>query len=263
MPELNTRRVSETMTERISRDATSRREKRVGRPHQERVSDRPDPPATISKPVKKGGVDRPGSSRVERPKSSRRTADVIVDFPKTPRKNSLSLSSSTLDLQSMCTTETISEHRQSMKQKPTTSTTNRLQKRNSGGPLDVSWAETSIVWGDEEATIDEEVTVDEEDYMIESSYHSNNASSRRKSTVTEAMTESMTNLNDSIMSILSIRKLDRRSVVHPQVDNELAEAEKEFALAAAKAEAAAAELKRKEEKIRLLRAEAKRNSIRV
>ena len=259
MPELNTRRVSETMTERISRDATSRREKRVGRPHQERVSDRPDPPATISKPVKKGGVDRPGSSRVERPKSSRRT-DVIVDFPKTPRKNSLSQSSSTLDLQSMCTTETISEHRQSMKQKPTTSTTNRLQKRNSGGPLDVSWAETSIVWGDEEATIDEDV--DEEDYTIKS-YHSNNASSRRKSTVTEAMTESMTNLNDSIMSILSIRKLDRRSVVHPKVDNELAEAEKEFALAAAKAEAAAAELKRKEEKIRLLRAEAKRNSIRV
>ena len=253
MPELNIRRVSETMTERISRDASSRREKRVGRPHQERVSDRPDPPATISKPVKKGGVDRPRSSRVERPKSSRRTSEVIVDFPKTPRKNSLSLSSSTLDLQSMCTTETIPEHRRSMKQKPT-STTNRLQKRNSvEGPLDVSWAETSIVWGDEEATINEDVSVDnEEDYMIES-YHSK--SSRRKSTVTEALTESMTNLNDSIMSILSIRKLDRRSVVHPQVDNELAEAEKEFALAAAKAEAAAAELKRKEEKIRRLRAE--------
>ena len=253
MPELIIRRVSETMTERISRDASSRREKRVGRPHQERVSDRPDPPATISKPVKKGGVDRPRSSRVERPKSSRRTSEVIVDFPKTPRKNSLSLSSSTLDLQSMCTTETIPEHRRSMKQKPT-STTNRLQKRNSvEGPLDVSWAETSIVWGDEEATINEHVSVDnEEDYMIES-YHSKNF--RRKSTVTEALTESMTNLNDSIMSILSIRKLDRRSVVHPQVDNELAEAEKEFTLAAAKAEAAAAELKRKEEKIRRLRAE--------
>jgi uncharacterized Zn finger protein len=134
-----------------------------------------------------------------------------------------------------------------MKQKPT-STTNRLQKKNSEGPLDVSWAETSIVWGDEEATINDDVSVDnEEDYMIDS---------RRKSTVTEALTESMTNLNDSIMSILSIRKLDRRSVVHPQVDNELAEAEKEFALAAA-------ELKRKEEKIRRLRAEAMRNSIRV
>lgn len=260
MPELNIRRVSEIMTERISREATSKREKRVGRPHQERVSDRPDPPATISKPVKKGGVDRPGSSR-ERPRSSRQTSSkVIVDFPKTPRKNSLSLSSSTLDLQSMCTTETIPEHRQSMKQKPT-STTNRLQKRNIEGPLDVSWAETSIVWGDEEASIDEEVTVDEEDYMIES-YHSNNAS-RRKSAVTEAMTESMTNLNDSIMSILSIHKLGRKSVVHPQVDNELAEAEKELALAAAKAEAAAAELKRKEEKIKRLRAEAMRNSIRV
>jgi len=255
MPELNIRRVSEIMTERISREATtSKREKRVGRPHQERVSDRPDPPATISKPVKKGGVDRPGSSR-ERPRSSRQTSSkVIVDFPKTPRKNSLSLSSSTLDLQSMCTTETIPEHRQSMKQKPT-SITNRLQKRNSEGPLDVSWAETSIVWGDEEATINEDVSVDnEEDYMIHS---------RRKSTVTEALTESMTNLNDSIMSILSIRKLDRRSVVHPQVDNELAEAEKELALAAAKAEAAAAELKRKEEKIKRLRAEAMRNSIRV
>lgn len=252
MPELNIRRVSEIMTERISREATSRREKRVGRPHQERVSDRPDPPATIYKPVKKGGVDRPGSSRVERPRSSRQTsAKVVVDFPKTPRKNSLSLSSSTLDLQSMCTTETIPEHRQSMKQKPT-STTYRLQKRNSEGPLDVSWAETSIVWGDEEATINEDVSVDnEEDYMIDS---------RRKSTVTEALTESMTNLNDSIMSILSIR--NRRSVVHPQVDNELAEAEKEFTLAAAKAEAAAAELKRKEEKIRRLRAEAMRNSIR-
>ena len=134
-----------------------------------------------------------------------------------------------------------------MKQKPT-STTNRLQKKNSEGPLDVSWAETSIVWGDEEATINDDVSVDnEEDYMIDS---------RRKSTVTEALTESMTNLNDSIMSILSIRKLDRRSVVHPQVDNELAEAEKEFALAAA-------ELKRKEEKIRRLRAEAMRNSILV
>ena len=247
MPEPNIRRVSEIMTERISRDASSRREKRVGRPHQERVSDRPDPPATISKPVKKGGVDRPGSSR-ERPRSSRQTSSkVIVDFPKTPRQNSLSLSSSTLDLQSMCTTETIPEHRRSMKQKPT-STTNRLQKKNSEGPLDVSWAETSIVWGDEEATINDDVSVDnEEDYMIDS---------RRKSTVTEALTESMTNLNDSIMSILSIRKLDRRSVVHPQVDNELAEAEKEFALAAA-------ELKRKEEKIRRLRAEAMRNSIRV
>lgn len=259
MPELNTRRVSEIMTERISRDATSRREKRVGRPHH--LLDRPDPPAKISKPVKKGGVDRPGSSRVERSTSSRRTSEVIVDFPKTPRKNSMSLSSSTLDLQSMCTTETIPEHRQSMKQK-TTSTTNRLEKRNSGGPLDVSWAELSIVWGDEEVTIDEEVTVDDEDdYMIES-YHSN-TNSRRKSTVTEAMTESMTNLNDSIMSILSIRKLDRKSVIHPQVDNELAKAEKEFALAAAKAEAATAELKQKEKKIRRLRSEAMRNSVRV
>lgn len=249
MPELNRRRVSETMTERISRDATSRCEKRVGRPHQERLSGRPDPPATISKPVKKGGV---GPGRVERRRSSRRTSEVIVDFPKTPRNNSMSLSSSTLDLQSMCTTKTIPEHPQSMKQKPT-STTNCLQKRNSGGPLDVSWTETSIVWGDEEDT------VDDKSYMMDS-YHSN-TNSRRKSTVTEAMTESMTNLNDSIMSILSIRKLDRKSVVHPQVDNELAKAEKEFVLVAAKAEAAAAELKRKDEKIRRLRAEAMRNSV--